>query len=198
MIFYVLNSKRYNLKECKTMFEGVKFTIVEPQDWFCRVLECPIIALKPPIYVMYICQCRGRLYLNNMISFPLTMNKAANATVATIQISLDSSKSKHSPWTQTWVLAGHGNVRLQIGFCDSTMILPLPPVPEGPALCVQMDFTRTFEANAKCSNINQVWSHFYKIFVVLKYHRRPWANIFDTDICRSINIPKKAIYTTLM
>ena len=27
---------------------------------------------------------------------------------------------------------GHGNVRLQIGFCDSTMILPLPPVPEGP------------------------------------------------------------------
>ena len=67
-----------------------------------------------------------------MIYFPLTMNKAANATVATIQISLDSSKSKHSPWTQTWVLAGHGNVRLQIGFCDSTMILPLPPVPEGP------------------------------------------------------------------
>ena len=64
--------------------------------------------------------------------FPLTMNKAANATVATIQISLDSSKSKHSPWTQTWVLVGHGNVRLQIGFCDSTMILPLPPVPEGP------------------------------------------------------------------
>ena len=24
------------------------------------------------------------------------------------------------------------------------------------ALCVQMDFTRTFEANAKCNNINHV------------------------------------------
>ena len=29
-----------------------------------------------------------------------------------------------------------------------------------------------------------VWCHFYKIEVVLKYHRRPSANIFDTDICR--------------
>ena len=29
-----------------------------------------------------------------------------------------------------------------------------PPVP--PALCVQMDFTWTFEANAKCNNINHV------------------------------------------
>ena len=62
----------------------------------------------------------------------LTIKSVAKATVARIQISLDSSKSKHSPWTQTWVLVGHGNVRLQIGFCDSTMILPLPPVPEGP------------------------------------------------------------------
>ena len=26
----------------------------------------------------------------------------------------------------------------------------------GGALCVQMDFTRTFEANAKCNNINYV------------------------------------------
>ena len=26
----------------------------------------------------------------------------------------------------------------------------------GGALCVQMDFTRTFEANAKCNNINHV------------------------------------------
>ena len=34
---------------------------------------------------------------HKIIYFPLTMNKAANATVATIQISLDSSKSKHSP-----------------------------------------------------------------------------------------------------
>ena len=65
-------------------------------------------------------------------------------------------------------------------------------------LCVQMDFTRTFQANAKCNNINYVWSQFYKILVVLKYHRRPWVNIFDTSICRSINIPKKSKYTTLM
>ena len=43
----------------------------------------------------------------------------------------------------------------------------------------------------KCNNINHVWSHFCKILVVLKYL---WANIFDTDICRSINIPKKTKY----
>ena len=63
---------------------------------------------------------------------------------------------------------------------------------------VQMDFTRTFQTNAKLNNINHVWSHFCKILVVLKYHRRLWANIFDTDICRSITIPKKAKYTILM
>ena len=68
----------------------------------------------------------------------------------------------------------------------------------GVVLCVQIDFTRTFEGNTKCNNINHVWSHFYKILVVLKYHRRPWANIFDTDICRSMNIPKNAKNTTLM
>ena len=67
-----------------------------------------------------------------------------------------------------------------------------------PPLCVQMDFTRTFEANTKCNNINYVWSHFYQILVVLKYHRRLWNNIFDTDISRSINIPKKAKYAPLM
>ena len=66
------------------------------------------------------------------------------------------------------------------------------------ALCVQIYFTRTFQTTTKCDNINHVWSHFYKLLVVLKYHRRLWANIFDTDICRSINIPKKAKYTTLM
>ena len=41
------------------------------------------------------------------------------------------------------------------------------------ALCFQMDFTRTFEANAKGNNINHVWSQYYKFLVVLKYHRRP-------------------------
>ena len=69
-------------------------------------------------------------------------------------------------------------------FCPRSCWMP-------PTLCVQMDFTRTFQANAKCNNINHVWSQFYKILVVLKYHRRPLINIFDTDICRSINIPKK-------
>ena len=38
------------------------------------------------------------------------------------------------------------------------------------ALCVQLDFTRTFKT--MCNNINCVWSHFYKMLVVLKYHRR--------------------------
>ena len=66
------------------------------------------------------------------------------------------------------------------------------------ALCVQMDFTRTFEANTKCNNINYVWSHFYQTLVVLMYHRRLWNNNFDTDISRSINIPKKAKYAPLM
>ena len=58
-------------------------------------------------------------------------------------------------------------------------------------LCVQMDFTRTFQTTTKCNNINHVWSHFYKSLVFLKYHIRLWANIFDIDICRSINIPQK-------
>ena len=66
--------------------------------------------------------------------------------------------------------------------------------PLGPPLYVQMDFTRTFEANAKCNNMNHVWSHFYKILVVLKYHRRLWANIFDTDISRCINTYIKVVY----
>ena len=66
------------------------------------------------------------------------------------------------------------------------------------ALCVRMDFTRTFETTTKCNNINHVWIHFCKFLVVLKYYRRLSANIFDTDICWSINILKKAQYTTLM
>ena len=61
-------------------------------------------------------------------------------------------------------------------------------------LCVQMDFTCTFEANTKCNNINHVWRHFYKILVVLKYHWRPWANIFDTDITRCIKTYIKVLY----
>ena len=63
-----------------------------------------------------------------------------------------------------------------------------------PPLCVQMDFMRTFQTNAKCNNINHVWSHFCKILVVLKYHWRLWVNIFDRDISRCINTYIKLVY----
>ena len=56
------------------------------------------------------------------------------------------------------------------------------------ALCVQMDFKRTFEANAKCNNLN--------FLVVLKYHRCPSVNIFDTDISRCLNTYIKVVYLT--
>ena len=68
------------------------------------------------------------------------------------------------------------------------------PSSRGGALCVQMDFMRTFEANTKCNNNKYVWSHFYQILVVLKYHRRLWNNIFDTDIFRCINTHIKGVY----
>ena len=35
---------------------------------------------------------------------------------------------------------------------------------------------------------------FYKILVVLKYHRRLWNTIFDTDIFRCINTHSKGVY----
>ena len=53
------------------------------------------------------------------------------------------------------------------------------------ALCVQMDFTRTFQT--KCNNINHVCSHFYNFFVIWNYRRCLRANIFDTNIYRCIN-----------
>ena len=64
-----------------------------------------------------------------------------------------------------------------------------PNSPPAAPLCVQMDFTRTFEANTKCNNMKYVWSHFYQILVVLKYHRRLWNNIF-----RCINNHIKGVY----
>ena len=64
----------------------------------------------------------------------------------------------------------------------------------GRALCAQMDFTRKFEANAKCNNIYHVWSKYYTFLVLLKYHRHPWVNIFDTDISRCINTYIKVVY----
>ena len=42
--------------------------------------------------------------------------------------------------------------------------------PPPPALCVQIDFTRTFETNPKCTNINHVWRH-------LKMHK----NLYLSD-----------------
>jgi hypothetical protein len=42
---------------------------------------------------------------------------------------------------------------------------PSPP----PPLCVQMDFTRTFQANTKCNNINHVWSQFKRLFRKKEY-----------------------------
>ena len=63
-----------------------------------------------------------------------------------------------------------------------------------PPLCVQMDFTQTFQTKTKCNKINHVCSYFYKILVVLKYHRCLWANIFDTDINRCINTYIKVVY----
>ena len=36
----------------------------------------------------------------------------------------------------------------------------------GGTICVQMDFTGTFQTATKCKNINHVRGHFYKILVV--------------------------------
>ena len=66
------------------------------------------------------------------------------------------------------------------------------------ALCVQMDFTQTFQTKTKCNKINHVCSYFYKSLVVLKYHRCLWANIFDTDINRCINIYIKVVYLAFL
>ena len=53
-----------------------------------------------------------------------------------------------------------------------------------------MDFTRTFEANNKCNNMKCVWSHFFQILVVLKYHRRLWNNIFGIFMLLQMFVPK--------
>ena len=78
---------------------------------------------------------------------------------------------------------------VSLSLCPGTKKFPCPA-----ALCVQMDFMRTFEANTKCNNIKYVWSHFYQILVVLKHHRRLWNNIFDTDIFRCIKTHIKGVY----
>ena len=69
--------------------------------------------------------------------------------------------------------------------------------PLTPPLCVQMDFTRTFEANTKCNNNKYVWNHFYQILVILKHQRSLWNNVFDTDISRSISrYPQRCLIHT--
>ena len=55
---------------------------------------------------------------------------------------------------------------------------------------------------ADISNQNQVQQYkscyFYKILIVLKYHRCLWANIFDTDINRCINTYIKVVYLAFL
>ena len=117
------------------------------------------------------------------------------------------SRTNATNWTESWlennldnynrtsdVVSGWAMGRMGVWEFGSSN----NPFPARGALCIQMDFTRTFEANTKCNNMKYVWSHFYQILVVLKYHRRLWNNIFDTDISRSINIQKNAKYTPLM
>ena len=95
----------------------------------------------------------------------------------------------------SWLyLINKRNVRRLNGCAlDPPPLIPLH-VKSTPSLCVQMDFTWTFQTTTTCNSINQVWSHFYEILVVLKYHRCLWANIFDTDISRCINTYIKVVY----
>ena len=111
----------------------------------------------------------------------------------------------HTPWKKNMTAIGDF-LLLRLNFwCLRNARGPMWPYRAGgtretggllasPPLCVQMDFTRKFQTNIKFSNINHVWIHFYKLLVVLKYHRCLWVNIFNTNVCRSITIPKKAKY----
>ena len=46
-------------------------------------------------------------------------------------------------------------------FGSPTDVVLSVPVEPGGAQCVKIDFTRTFQANAKCNNLNHIWSNFY-------------------------------------
>ena len=48
------------------------------------------------------------------------------------------------------------SIEKKINYCTKPIINMLTKIIYPPALCVQMDFTRTLEANAKCNNINHV------------------------------------------
>ena len=59
-----------------------------------------------------------------------------------------------------------------------------PHLPE--TLCVQMDFMQTFEANAKCNNINHVWSQYHRCIKGFKVVYLTFFGIFKyapTNIC---------------
>ena len=88
-----------------------------------------------------------------------------------------------------WFSMRRSTICFEVCFLHSRPAEPIALCPPPP--CVQMDFTGTFQIATKCNNINNVLSQFYKILVVL-------GNIFDTYNCRSINITKKAKYTTLL
>ena len=54
---------------------------------------------------------------------------------------------------------------------------------QGGTLCVQMNFTWTFQANTRCNNTNHICSHFYNILVFLKYHStQPVRTLFFVQI----------------
>ena len=60
-------------------------------------------------------------------------------------------------------IPGHAEVRISNTQPELIMFYLNLKDAEGGALCVQVDFTRTFQTNTKCNNISHVWSHFYNI-----------------------------------
>ena len=68
----------------------------------------------------------------------------------------------------------------------------------GGALCVQMDFTRTFEANTKCNNMKYVWSHFYQIFRCIKTHiKGVYLAFFGIFMLLEISVSKILLHRRL-
>ena len=86
---------------------------------------------------------------------------------------------KHEKFIKTRLSDMQNNARVATTLCSDAGTWEV----WGGALCVQIDFTCKFQTTTKCNSKNHVWSQYL---------------CFDTDICRSINIPKKAKYTNLM
>ena len=96
------------------------------------------------------------------LQHPLHKNLPANKKILGI----------HSFWQLTLYICIHSWLDIILG--TSTTLRTGDSVPFStvrPQHCVQMDFMWTFATTTKCNNINHVWSHFYKLMVVLKYHR---------------------------